>query len=278
VIENIKVLHHENVPNAPPWWLLASLVFMTSFGTWGLPQMIHKFYAISDERQITRAAVVTTVFALVVGMAAYFTGSMTHIFYKELPPGANPFDVLVPNLLTTYLPQSLLAVIVVLILSASMSTLSSLVLVSSSAVAIDMYKGHVNPEISTKNSLAMMRLLSGVFVVISYLIARYEFAFIVTLMSLSWGAIAGSFLAPYLLGLYWRRVTRTGVYAGMFTGLGIVIGGFLYLGDGYGKLSPVVASIAMIVPFFVVPVVSLMTSPPLKETLDIAFEKIGRTR
>jgi SSS family solute:Na+ symporter len=112
-----------------------------------------------------------------------------------------------------------MAVVLLLVLSASMSTLSSLVLVSASSVAIDMYKGHINPNISKENSLAMMRFLSAVFVAISYFIARYDIAIIITLMSLSWGVVAGSFMAPYVYGLYWKGTTRAGAKAGMFTGL-----------------------------------------------------------
>ncbi len=260
---------------APPinYWLLASLVFMTSMGTWGLPQMVQKFYAIKDENQITRAAIVTTVFALIVVFAAYFTGAMTHLFYTpEQLPAANGkvlFDKLIPDMLTANLPEPLMGVILLLILSASMSTLSSLVLVSSSAVAIDLYKGHINPQTSKKNSLIMMRLLSGVFIVLSYFIARYEFGIIVTLMSLSWGAVAGSFMAPFLYGLYWRKTTAAGVYAGMISGLLTQIVLFFAWGPA---LSPMAASLAMIIPFGVIPLVSMFTSPPNKELLDRAFQ------
>ena len=270
-IQGIKdgYMAHIPVDKQPPWWIIASLVFMTSFGTWGLPQMIHKFYAIKDEKMIGRAAIVTTIFAAVIGFTAYFTGAMTHVFFDKLPEGG--FDALIPTLFETHLPEMLMAVIVVLILSASMSTLSSLILVSSSAIAIDLYKGHVNQNITQENSLVMMRFLSGLFIAMSYMIARYELAIIVTLMSLSWGAVAGAFLAPYLLGLYWKKVTRAGAYVGMFTGLGIVIGSFFVLGEAYAKLSPVVASIAMIAPFITVPLVSCFTQPPSQATIDCAF-------
>ncbi|MFQ3620440.1 MAG: sodium:solute symporter family protein, partial [Spirochaetales bacterium] len=187
----------------PSWFLLFSLVFMTSFGTWGLPQMVQKFYAIKSEEVIKKAALVTTGFALIIGLSAYFTGSLTHLFYNQVPAiGGKPaFDQLIPDLLSTYLPESLMALILLLILSASMSTLSSLVLVSSSAIAIDLYKGHVNPSISKEHSLYMMRFLSSLFIILSYFIARYDFAIIITLMSLSWGTVAGSFMAPFLYGL-----------------------------------------------------------------------------
>ncbi len=264
---------HVPVGKRPGMLLLGSLVFMTSFGTWGLPQMVQKFYAIKDEKLIPKAAFATFFFALIIGFAAYFTGAMSHIFYDKLPlvNGKPAFDRLVPDLLINHLPETLMAVILLLILSASMSTLSSLVLVSSSSIAIDMYKGHVNPEISTKNSLAMMRFLSALFIIISYFIARYELAVIVTLMSLSWGAVAGTFMAAYLYGLYWKKATLAGAAAGMVSGLTLAIVLFFVLGPSN---SPIASSIAMIVPFLVIPVVSFFTKAPEDELIAKAFDGI----
>ena len=277
VVEKIHTLYPQHVPAAkqPPWYFIAALVFMTSFGTWGLPQMIQKFYAIRDERQIGRAALVTTVFAAIIGFAAYFTGAMTHVFFDAVPTGDDPFDRMIPDLLKAQLPEPLMAVIVLLVLSASMSTLSSLILVSASAIAIDLYKGHVNPGASHAQSLMMMRFLSGMFIAISFLIARYEFAVIVTLMSVSWGAVAGTFLAPYVYGLYWKRATAAGAYAGMVTGLGLAVGLFFLMGRGN---APIAASIAMLVPFAVVPLVSAFTRPPETGILETAFTRGGREK
>jgi SSS family solute:Na+ symporter len=268
-----KYSTHVPAEKQPGFFTIFSLVFMTSFGTWGLPQMVQKFYAIKDEGLVKKAAIVTTLFSIVIVFSAYFTGSMSHIFYDSLPlaNGAPDFDRIVPDLLQKNLPEALMALILLLVLSASMSTLSSLVLVSSSSVAIDLYKGHVNPSISKKDSLLMMRFLSGIFVVISYFIARYEFAIIVTLMSLSWGAVAGSFMAPYVYGLYWKRTTKAGAAAGVATGLVTAISLFYILGPAN---SPMASTIAMLIPFLVVPVVSAFTLPPDGELIDRAFTGI----
>lgn len=257
----------------PPLLLLAALVFMTSFGTWGLPQMVQKFYAVKSEGVIKKAALVTSVFALVIGLSAYFTGSLSHLFYDAVPMvnGKPAFDRLIPDLLTRHLPEPLMAVILLLILSASMSTLSSLVLVSSSAIAIDLYKGHVNPQVSKENSLYMMRFLSALFIIISYFIARYDFAIIITLMSLSWGAVAGSFMAPFLYGLFWKRTTLAGVYAGMLTGLATSVTLFFYWGEAW---SPLASSVGMLLPFLVMPLVSLLTKPPAEGVVETAFRGI----
>lgn len=264
---------HVPVEKRPPTFLLAALVFMTSFGTWGLPQMVQKFYAVKNEKVIPKAAIATFFFALIIGFAAYFSGTLSHAFMDKLPmtDGKPAFDTIVPQLLTSHLGYKLMALILLLVLSASMSTLSSLVLVSSSSIAVDLYKGHVNPQVSTENSVAMMRFLSALFIVISYFIARYQFAIIITLMSLSWGAVAGTFMAAYIYGLYWKRTTLAGAATGMVTGLVTSIALFYLLG---ADKAPVAASIAMIVPFFVIPVVSIFTKPPEKELVDKAFNGI----
>ncbi|MDR2191772.1 MAG: sodium:solute symporter [Endomicrobium sp.] len=257
----------------PDYLMLAATVFMTSFGVWGMPQMTQKFYAVKDESVIKLAAYATLFFALIISVCAYFTGALTHVFFSEptVVKGVVNFDAMVPELLLNYLPAVMMAVILLLILSASMSTLSSLVLVSASSVAIDLYKGHVNPEVSKKSSIAMMRFLSGIFILISFLIAKYEFSFIITLMSLSWGVVAGGFLAPYVYGLFWKRATLAGAQAGMFSGIFLAIALFYILGPAK---APLASSIAMTVPFAVVPAVSLLTKKVDPRVIVKAFKRI----
>jgi SSS family solute:Na+ symporter len=265
----------------PAWYILPSVVFMTSLGVWGLPQMVHKYYAIRDENEIKRGALITTIFALVIGCGAYFTGAMSHLTDVDKIPrtaiGGVNFDQLVPDLIASHLPQVLLAVILLLVLSASLSTLSSLVLVSSSAITIDLYKGYVNPAASKRNELFLMRVLCGVFILISYLIALFKPAWIVSLMSISWGTVAGSFLAPYIYGLFWKRTTKYGAYAGMFSGLLVSNGLYWYWfftesPANAGARAPLAASIAMIIPLLVVPVISLITPQLKQETIQKAFD------
>jgi SSS family solute:Na+ symporter len=270
--------------NQPSVLTVISLVFMTSFGTWGLPQMTQKFYAIKNEKVIPKAAIVTTIFALMLGFAAYSTGAFSHVFFtpeagleNSLPltaAGKINYDLIVPTLLTegaSKLPDLLLALIMLLVLSASMSTLSSLVLVSSSAIAIDLAPIKADAKTGKDRSVAMMRFLSAIFIVISYFISRFQISIIVYLMSLSWGAVSGAFAAPYILGLYSKKVTKAAAYAGLISGLAVEIALFFILG---ASKSPLAASIAIVVPFIVVPVVSIFTKAPEKEILDKAFEGI----
>jgi SSS family solute:Na+ symporter len=260
---------------------------MTSFGVWGLPQMTQKFYAIKSEEVIPKATIVTTVFALMIGFAAYFTGASVHVFYEKFDVIREIFtktpinyDSIIPTLLTIpgMLPSALLALILLLVLSASMSTLSSLVLVSSSSIAIDLYPSRVDTKTGKDRSVAMMRFLSAIFIVISFFISRYPFAIIVYLMSLSWGVVSGSFAAPYILGLYSKKVTKAGAYAGIISGTVTMITLFFVfsnIGGRFGYQSPLAASISIIVPFGVVLLVSLFTAPPSKEIIDKAFANVS---
>ncbi|MDR1903999.1 MAG: sodium/solute symporter [Treponema sp.] len=289
MIAKIGVNYQVHVPpaNQPSLLTVVSLVFMTSFGTWGLPQMTQKFYAIKNERIIPRAAIVTTVFALVIGVSAYLTGIYAHVFFPDegalianrLKEGnAILYDSIVPALLTQQFIgnlQILLALILLLVLSASMSTLSSLVLVSSSSVAIDLYPARLEAKTGKDRSVAMMRFLSAIFVIVSYFISRFQIGFIVTLMSLSWGVVSGSFAAPYILGLYNKRVTKAGAYAGLLAGMITDISLFFILG---ASRSPLAASIAIVVPFIAIPIVSRFTVPPERALLDKAFEGIEKKR
>ena len=198
---------------------LVSTILMTSFGTWGLPQMIHKYYGIRDRREVKRGVVISTFFSLLVAGGGYFIGSFSHLFFgEELPQGGT--DYLVPLMLDSAgLPNLLIGVILVLLISASVSTLSSITLTACSTVSMDLIKASWLKGLGERTLATVTRLLCLAFVVLSYLIANYPTP-ILEMMSYSWGILSGSFLAPYLLTLYWKGINRAGAWAGM-------LGGFL---------------------------------------------------
>jgi len=262
-------------PAFPGWVTLLSLVLITSFGPWALPQMVQKFYSIRSKADVKRAMTIATIFALFMSFGAYYSGALTHLFYgPKLPPelmGAKGpiWDKIMPHFITTSgLPVSLVLIIVLMVFSASMSSLSSLVLVSSSAIAIDIYGAFVNRHANQKQTMALLRVLCAVFVGCSLFIALKKPTFIVNLMIMSWGTLLGVFLAPYLFGLFWKRTTLAGVYAGIGVGLGSACLLFPTWGpDGV----PLAGAITMLLPLLVVPVVSLMSQPPKPEIIATAF-------
>ncbi len=246
---------HEMLPlTGKPAVALISTLLMTSFGTWGLPQMVHKYYGIKDRQEVKRGTVISTVFALLVAGGGYFIGSLSHLFFGEAMPEGGK-DFLVPLMLDQAgLPDLLVGVILVLLISASVSTLSSITLTACSTVSMDLVKPTIAKKMNEKDLAALTRILCLVFVVMSYFIANYPTP-ILEMMSYSWGIISGSFLAPYLLSLYWKGINRAGAWAGMLGGfltafLPAAISGFT-TPDG-----PLYACLAMAVSFALCFVVS----------------------
>ena len=200
---------------------LWATVLMTSLGTWGLPQMIHKYYGIRDDREVRRGTVISTVFALVVAGGGYFIGSFSRLFFTELPSpptgGAGHPDYLVPNMLDhSGLPTILVGVVLVLLIAASVSTLSSITITASSTLTMDLIQPRA-PRLDKVKAAWLTKGLCLLFVLLSYVIANSKTP-ILDMMSYSWGIISGSFLAPYVSSLYWKGINRAGAWAGMIGG------------------------------------------------------------
>ena len=267
-----------------PWGLLG-VVILTSLGTWGLPQMVGKFYSITDESAIRRGTVISTVFAFIVAGGCYFLGGFGRLFGMPpmLPSGKLAFDSIVPSMLVT-LPDVIIALVVLLVLSASMSTLASLVLTSSSTMTLDLIyrdkkslpgevqEGSIDDEVSEKverRKVVVMRVLIVFFITISLMIALNPPTFIAQLMGISWGALAGAFLAPFMLGLYWRGVTTASVWACFVWGVGITVVNMM-LGNPINPIN--CGAIAMVGGFPVVWLVSLLTPKMNRNLVNSIFE------
>ncbi len=255
---------------------LLGVVLLTSMGTWGLPQMVQKFYAIKSEKAINKGMIISTVFALVVAGGCYFLGGFGRLFSDRVDIAANGYDSIIPAMLSDLSPL-LIAVVIVLVLSASMSTLSSLVLASSSTLTLDFIKGTVVKDLSQKKQLLIIRILIGVFVAISVVIAIVQYqsnvTFIAQLMGVSWGALAGAFLAPFLYGLYWKRATAVSVWASFGFSV-VVMTANIFWQSAFPALlrSPINAGVfCMAAGLVIVPAVSLLTKPPKKEHIRQVF-------
>ena len=255
---------------------LLGVVILTSLGTWGLPQMVQKFYAIKSEKSINTGTVVSTAFALIVAGGCYFLGGFGRLFSDKIDIDANGFDSVIPTMLSG-LPDVLIAVVIVLVLSASMSTLSSLVLTSSSTLTLDMIKGHVIKDMKEKQQLLVMRMLIVVFIAISAVLAiiqhKSSVTFIAQLMGVSWGAMAGAFLAPFLYGLYWKKTTRSACWVSfLFSTLFMLANIFWKASFPVLLQSPINAgAFCMIAGLVLVPIVSLFTAKPDKALMDDIF-------
>ncbi|MBR3114989.1 MAG: sodium:solute symporter [Bacteroidaceae bacterium] len=271
----------------PDPWNLLGVVILTSLGTWGLPQMVGKFYSITDESAIRRGTIISTLFAIVVAGGCYFLGGFGRLFDSPAiynADGKIAFDSIVPSMLNT-LPDVLIALVVLLVLSASMSTLASLVLTSSSTMTLDLIyrdkkansqevrSGEIDDTVEgdiERRKVIVMRVLIVFFIAISLLIALNPPTFIAQLMGISWGALAGAFLAPFMLGLYWKGVTPASVWACFIWGVGLTVVNML---TGNAIANPInCGAIAMVGGFPVVWIVSLFTRKMDKETVNNMFK------
>ncbi len=258
---------------------LLFVVILTSLGTWGLPQMVQKFYAIKSEKDITKGTIISTAFAIVVAGGCYFLGGFGRLFSSELATNGllpmKDFDSIIPTMLSG-LSDVLIAVVIVLVLSASMSTLSSLVLTSSSTLTLDLIKGHIVKNMTEKKQVHIMRVFIVIFIIISAHIAlnKDKLSAIADMMGISWGALAGAFLAPFLYGLYWKKVTKAGCCASFIFGAGIMILNMVARPSFPTILqSPINCGvIAMLAGFIIVPVVSWITPKLNKDKVEQMFE------
>lgn len=258
-------------------------IMLTSFGTWGLPQMIGKFYAVKDTAAIKRGTIISTIFCLVIGCGAYLIGSTARLVLGgQLPAGG--IDSVIPTLLMEVLGGStlgiiLLAIIMILLLSASMSTLQAVVLTSASAVAVDLIPAVRRKETKPESQMLLTRLLCLAFVACSFIFATQNIPIIVSLMSFSWGVVSGCFIGPYVWGLFSKKITKIGAYAGILSGL-LTVGGatlVISLNSGFSAAaakSPEMGVAAMAISLIVVPLVSALTknSPQEAERIDRIFE------
>ncbi len=252
------------------------VIMLTSLGTWGLPQMVGKFYSIKNEDSIKKGTVISTVFAIIVAGGCYFLGGFGRLYEPSVKNGKVLFDSIVPTMIKD-LPSVIVSLVIVLVLSASMSTLSSLVMASSSTLTLDFIKGKISKNLSEKKQVFIMRVLIVVFIAISAFIAimqhQSNVTFIAQLMGISWGALAGAFLAPFLYGLYWKRTTKAAVWVNIvFSTVFMILNMLIKSAFPTILQSPINAgAFCMLAGLIIVPVVSLLTKKPDKSQVEEVF-------
>ena len=267
--------------------LLLGVILLTSLGTWGLPQMVGKFYAIRDEAAIRKGTIISTLFAVIVAGGCYFLGGFGRLYsdvVEYTAAGTPIYDSIIPSMVAS-LPDLMVGIVIILVLSASMSTLSSLVLTSGSTLTLDIIvpaasKG--SKPMTEKAQLGWIRLLVLFFIAVSSVLAiiqaRSSVTFIAQLMGISWGALAGAFLAPFLYGLYSKKTSCTAVWASFISGVGIMSACMFCTFTGRTFISPFFTSpinagvLAMVFGLVLVPVISNLTKVRNPEKIEKMFE------
>jgi SSS family solute:Na+ symporter len=255
---------------------LLGVVVLTSVGTWGLPQMVQKFYSIRSEKNINTGTVISTVFAVIISGGCYFLGGFGRLFSDPEAVKTAGFDSIIPAMMSGF-SDLLIGIVIVLVFAASISTLSSLVMTSASTFTLDFLKDNIVKRMDEKTQLFTIRLLIAVFIVISSVIATLQYkwgvSFIAQLMGVSWGALAGAFLAPFMYGLYWKRTSRAAVWCNFIFASAFMLANILFRPLFPAPLqSPINAgAFTMIAGLFIVPAVSAFTPPPDQNLVDNCF-------
>ncbi len=275
--------------SANKWISLSATVLMTSFGTWGLPQMVQKYFGIKDDAQAKKGIVISTFFAFLVAGGGYFIGSLCHMFFgNTMPEGGQ--DYIIPNMLKiSALPSVLLGIILVLLISASVSTLSSISLTAGSIVSMDLIKSKFDKTMSDKKLSLLIKFICVLFVICSFAVANTKTP-ILDMMSYSWGIISGSFIAPYLLALYSKKINRIGAWSGIISGFVIAVvpalskcilialrnpvseTGFIKTLNTLASMGPTFACIAMALSLLVCYLVSILTPKNIQKcNIDLFY-------
>ena len=296
-VESLSQIQSESAPGlngafvsflGPQPIYLLGVVLLTSLGTWGLPQMVGKFYAIRNEAAIQKGTFISTFFAIIVAGGCYFLGGFGRLYGQSIEytaAGTPVYDSIVPSMLSS-LPDLMIGVVIILVLSASMSTLSSLVLTSGSTLTLDIIdpalaKARKGVHMNDRKQLLCIRILVVFFIIVSSVLAiiqaKSSVTFIAQLMGISWGALAGAFLAPFLYGLYWKRTSPASVWASFIVGVTVMCCCMFCTFTGKTFISPYFTSpinagvLAMLLGLVVVPVVSFLSKEERKKEVDEMF-------
>lgn len=255
-------------------------VLMTSWAPNGLPQMVTKFFAIKDSKQVKIGAIVCTVLGFIIITGVHVPGLFVHLFYNELPAGGT--NVLIPDLLTKIfgggiVGQLCLSLILLLILSASMSTLAGLVLSSSAALGMDFIKGYIAKDLDERKTTNLLRICTLFFVAAALILAILNLGVISSIQSLAWGAMSGFFIAPYIYGTLTKDTTKTSAITSSIVGLLCAVLIPTLVKSAIPSLAPYcttvnACAVATVLPLLIVPVLNLFTKKFDKEFIKKIFD------
>jgi len=192
--------------------------------------MVQKYFGIKDNGQAKRGIWISTIFCTLVAGGGYFIGSLCHKFFTsaefaelQAQRGGTFKDYIMPMMLVkAEIPSVLMGVVFVLLMAASVTTLSAIILTACSTLVKDFF-GTLKPNTPDKKVSMAIKLLCLAFAAMSFFVARQKGSPILDMMGYSWGAISGSFMAPYVFSLYYKKANKIGAWAGILTGFCIAL-------------------------------------------------------
>ena len=191
-------------------------------GYFGVPQVLLRFMAIRNAGEIKRSRIIATSWCVISLAAAVMIGLIGRTLFpvnETLATKSGAESILIV-MSTTYLPLILAGLIMAGILAATISSSDSYLLIASSALSVNLYKGIVNKGRKTdeKEVMWISRIVLVAIAIVGIIIAWDENSVIFSLVSFAWAGFGATFGPIMLFSLFWKRTTRAGAIAGMITG------------------------------------------------------------
>ncbi|MEO0162046.1 MAG: sodium/proline symporter [candidate division WOR-3 bacterium] len=263
---NLSVINkgYVDTPGVWNWQGLISYALIVSFGVWGMPQLLVRFYSI---KKISFFKIGTPVAALgtCLALLPYFNGAISRILFPSLK---NP-DLAIPMLVKSVLNPIGSSIFLAAVLAAGMSTFSSVLIIITGSIIKDFLKEGLKLNYDDKRMLTMSKITTLIIGIISIIIAIKPPALVLALTAFSWAIISSTTLWPVLFGLYARWVTKAGVISSM-------IGGFLVALIWMALKQPFKVHgfiPGIIISFMIITLVSLFTKKYDKEFLETIYHK-----
>jgi len=192
---------------------LLSYALVVSFGVWGMPQMLVRFYSIKSDKAIKIGTLLATI-GSAMAVIPYLVGALSRILYPNI---ANA-DLAIPTLVKDIMSPISGSIFFSAVIAAGMSTFSAVLIILVGSLIRDLVKDSFGAKLSDRRELFWCRTSNILIGIISIIIAIKPPGLILVLTAFSWAVIASTCLAPFLMGLYWRGVTKAGVISAMIGG------------------------------------------------------------
>ena len=242
-------------------------------GYFGMPQVLLRFMAIRDEKELARSRRIAMVWVVISLAVAVFIGIVGRQLYPTTHLTASAAENIFITLATSSLPAILAGFVMAGILAATISSSDSYLLIAASAVAKNVYQGVIKKKASDKQVMLVSRITLLVIALIAIIIALDEQSVIFKVVSFAWAGFGATFGPLMLFSLFWKRINRPGAIAGMISGAAMVFLWKLVISKLGGVFAIYELLPAFIVSSLCIVIVSLLTAPPTKE-IEEDFESV----
>jgi sodium/proline symporter len=237
-------------------------------GYFGMPQVLLRFMAIRSSREIKTSRRIATVWCVISLATAVAIGLIGRALFPDLLLTAGGAESIFIELSKYLLPAFVAGIMLAGILAATMSSSDSYMLIASSAIAQNLFKGLFKRDATDKQIMWTARVTMLLILIFGIIIAADESSSIFKVVSYAWAGFGATFGPLVILSLFWRRVNLPGALAGMVSG-GVMVFVWHELVKPFGGIWGIYELLpAFIVGLAAMVVVSLLTKPPSAEIVD----------